>query len=494
MTDDKKENVNADIDTKEPVRVKINTQGARDPGKVTPDDLERIGKATQKISEMVRDFYNAVPIRDAMGEQLQTAADLLYRAEMTDGLPAGFFDTEVGQQVRKMLEGISTIIPFVPAFIRDLADMMPYIRDELKRKPYNGRTFSEVYQDSINPETGDIEPDSLYIQLITNARAARTRAGETRLKGGKVERYPIALDKYNSAVVFDLLRDADPSGQISMMEVYLGTAKNKEPLTGYYSLYFSDDLPPEISRKLTPFDRLVYGAIDAVQKVAGDYMTISQIHRAMGNKNDPNPQQTARIHDSIVKMDAAHIEIDNYEERKAYKINNDQRRENGQPEAYIDYYGSLCPMEILRKRLYMNGQVVEGAIHLLRPELPLITLAKSRNYQLEEIPIELLNSKLKQTDSNLAIQFFTLEQLLHIKNGKRGTHNKILYSTIYEKAGVKGTGSNRRKREQRARDTFFKYLDELVGKGFITGYKEETTPSTGEVGVTFTWAPKLEQK
>ena len=346
-------------------------------------------------------------------------------------------------------------------------DLEPFINKELQKPEYNGATIKDLLNQYEIKDLAHLPEDSTLLKVIEAARAAKAdRKNLPRIAARAVTEYPVTLDKMNTIVVFDFLRNADPDGQITMLPVR-EESNNAPALTSYYSLAFSDDLPPEIKKKLTPYDRLVYGGAAAVQEQNGNIMSISQIHRAMGNKRPPNKTQYKKIHDSLLKMNYAHADINCLEVRDKYSN-----------EGYIDWHGSLFPMEIVRA--FINGQLVEGAICILRHELPLISLAKGRNHQLGKVPTALLDSKLSQTDANIAMEFYTLEQLLKIKNPKSRAHNKILYSKIYEKMGAKTD-----KQKQRAKKAFFTYLDELKDKKFITAYKEETTKSTGEIGVKF---------
>lgn len=440
-----------------------------------------ISPAFDAIMQQQQEEHNRIlaeamrsPAIEAIQEMTRQTQEMLQGLSKTIaptiGAMQSYFNSDAWKSIRQTLAEIAEAAPVWLAIAEEITELTPYLEAELQKPEYEGKSIDELFDTAETDDNGNPTEKSLFMQALTASRAARDADAKTpKIAAKSVQQYPVTLDKVNTVVVFDFLRKIDPTGQITMLPLKMESSKSKRPLTAYYSLYFADDLPPEIAKKLTPFDRLVYGATAAVQGQNGDVMSISQIHRAMGNSSDPNNRQKKKIHDSIVKMNAAHISLDCTEERQAYNNN-----------AFIDYYGSLYPMEM--QRAYINGQLVEGAIHLLREELPLMSVAKGRNHQLEEVPIELLDSKLNQTDPNIAMQFYVLETILRLKNGKRATRNKILYSTLYEKMGA-----NTDKKKQRAKQAFFKYLDELIAKGFITAYKEETTKSTGETGVKFEW-------
>lgn len=410
---------------------------------------------------------DADKLTDKQKKQVQKILDQLHAVSTKEA--ASLLSRIPIAETREALQELLDAMRGVQAILDEIRDLEPYINAELDKPEYNGISIIDIL-DKYEPRDLQAGPPegSTLAKVMEAARAAKENALPKVYAQG-VDEYPVTLDKFNSIVVFDFLRTVDPTGQITMLPIKEESNTSPVKLTSHYSLTFSEDLPPEIKKKLTPFDRLVYGAADAVQKVNGNIMSISQIHRAMGNTKPPSKSQYKKIHNSLIKMNGGHATIDCRKVRDEYDN-----------EGYIDYYGSLFPMEM--QRAYINGQLVEGAIHILRKELPLIELAKGRNHQLAYIPTVLLNSKLSQTDANIAMQFFVLEQLLKIKDGKSKTRNKILYSTVCEKMGARTD-----KQKQRAKKAFFTYLDELKEKGFIDSYKEEITESTKEAGVTFTY-------
>jgi hypothetical protein len=113
----------------------------------------------------------------------------------------------------------------------------------------------------------------------------------------------------------------------------------------------------------------------------------------------------------------------------------------------------------------VNGQTTDSAIHLFR-EPPLISFARERK-QITTVSRKLLESPLSQTDSNLQIEDYLIEQISHIKSPKSKLKNKLLFETIFEKCNIK-TPNQR----ARARETITKLLDHYKKHNFIKDYKK----------------------
>ena len=428
-------------------------------GNVSEDQQKIILEVVQNMLQGLQGLPDMDSIMEAVKENILRPIEDNYKR---------LFEKMSAEQTRELLQQIQRDQQPMQDLLNEIDELEPFINDELKKPEYKGLTLNGILHSNTIAELLQLYRDQNSDIARAIAAARKAAAKEIpQIAVRSVENYPVPLDKINSMVVFDFLRSLPPDGQISMLPIKEESDDSPVELTSYYSLTFSEDLPPEIKRRLTPFDRLICGAVDSLQKKNGDIMSISQIHRAAGNKRPPSKAQYKKIHDSIIKMNAAHATLICQQVRDHYGN-----------QGYIDYYGSLFPMEM--QRAVINGQVVEGAIHVLREELPLISVAKGRDHQIEDIPTELLDSKLSQTDANLAMEFFVLEQLLKIKSPRRKAANKILYSTLFEKMGAKTD-----KQKQRAKKAFFTYLDELKEKKFIISYKEETTKSTGETGITF---------
>lgn len=272
--------------------------------------------------------------------------------------------------------------------------------------------------------------------------------------------YP--LDKPNSGI-WNLI-EMPANGQL---RIDFDTTKEEDKKSGksalvLYGLTF-DDLPPEIAKKLTYYDKRVYVAVAGLHAAGNNRMSASQIFRAMGNKGNPSPEQIQKVNDSLTKMGAARIYLNNAKETETY---------SKYPK--FSYDASLLPFE--RVKVYINNTLTESAIHLFR-EPPLITFARERG-QITQLTPQLLESPINKTEANLQLEDYLLERIGRMKNPKTNAQKKILFSTVYEKCRITTT-----KQKQRAPDKIKRYLDHYKACGWIADYTMEKD------GVTIQTAP-----
>lgn len=271
--------------------------------------------------------------------------------------------------------------------------------------------------------------------------------------------YP--LDKPNSNL-WNLLTEVEPNGQLRIDFDTSKKGSGQEALITYALNFDALENMPElkITRKLTPFDKRVYIIAAALFNAGNEVITATQIYKADHDK-EPSDKDIEKINDSLTKMGAAHVFIDNNKEINVNK-------------KYQQFYydASLLPFE--RMSAYINGKLAETAIHLLR-EPPLITFAKERK-QITTIDREILLAPISKTDANLRIEDYLIERISHMKSPRSKAPRKLLYSTIYENCGI-----TEKKQKQRAPEKIKRFLDYYIEKGFIKGYSENSTE-----GITIT--------
>lgn len=265
--------------------------------------------------------------------------------------------------------------------------------------------------------------------------------------GRKVQNIDFPIDKVNTRV-WKLLENAI-SGQL---EIAVEKQSSKKQISIIFSINF-DELGKDIavSRKLEPFDRRVYVAIDALYKAGNMLISFSQIHFAMGYTTRPAKTDIDRIRKSIYKMRHATVYLNNSQEIAAH-----YRYDKVQIE------GPLLPSFI--KSGIINGKQVDEALCLLC-EPPLVAFARGRK-QITTIKRELFETPVSKTDQNLLIEDYLLERIAHAKNGRQP--KKILYSTLYEEANL-----TTQKQQQRVKSKLTAILGHYVKCGYIKEYTDE---------------------
>lgn len=264
----------------------------------------------------------------------------------------------------------------------------------------------------------------------------------------KLENADIPIDKINrNAWYFDKVIEGQ---QRYLFDV--GKKGEKQPINLKYSIDFFAldklDGNVKITKKLEPYDRRVYIAMGGLFKNS-PYMTIQQIYNAMGFKGILGQSDKEKINQAILKMNVAHIYIDNMNElNKHYRY----------PKFIYD--GSLLPMERIQGT-YNNKSIT--IVHLFR-EPPLLTFARQRK-QITTVDIKLLGTPLNKNNGNIELEDYIMEEIARIKKGDR--NNKMLYSTIYEETHI-----NTIKQKQRTPEKIKRLLEYYKECKYITDFKE----------------------
>lgn len=315
------------------------------------------------------------------------------------------------------------------------------------------RAVVNLYFDGKEDETLD-----LLKSLIDKASAAEKA---TIKRADKIE-YP--LDKPNSKI-WNLLEE-NTEGQITIA-FNLAKRGSQDKITAFYSIDFDglgNDI--KITKRLLPFDKRVYVAVNALFNAGNNVITLSQIYYAMGYTGKPGTKDLTKINDAVTKMTTARILFDNEQEAVKYKYN------------HFKYDGSLLPLE--RGAVIVNGQLTDAAIHIFR-EPPLITFAKQRG-QITTLDVKLLQSPISKTDANLLIDDYLLERISRAKNNKNKSC-RILFKTLYENTDIpdKPKTNTERQQKKRAPDKVKKYLEHYQKEGFISRFTMEKD------GITVYW-------
>ena len=306
----------------------------------------------------------------------------------------------------------------------------------------------DVYYREISLHLEALQSDRTGLEEINKAIKHSMKKLDLPVFTARVsQRLEFPLDKVNSKI-WNLLET--PTGQQLAFSM-LPKRKSGIDKDVIYSLDFSEvEKELSISKKLEPYDKLVYIAIGSLFSAGFETITLRQIYAQMGKDGRASTDDLSKINNSITKMTAARL-----------YLNNGIEASRAKNRTTFVYDGALLPMK--RIQAFVNGQLSESAIRLL-DEPPMITFAKQRQ-QITTIKRSLLATPLNQTNQNIALQNYLIERIAHIKKGSLS--NKILYKTIFENIGITG------KQQKRALPKITKLLEHYQKEGFIKSYKVE---------------------
>ena len=326
--------------------------------------------------------------------------------------------------------------------------LKPFIAKELAKPEYGGQSIDDLFDTAETDEDGNILDTSLYARAMAAARAALNLP---QVNNHKLTKYLYPLDKANTNMwnrnggKRRLEFDFTPEDQ---KEKY----KDEPLITPMVFDY--DKLKktfPTVKGELTPYDKRVYFAAGSLWNNGTTHMTYQDIYHAMGNRSKISGNDLKRIHESLKKMSALPITIDNKREAEAL---------GGYP--HFEYFGVLLPLE--GAKVIIKGNITEAAVHLFR-EPPLLTFARERN-NLTTIKAELLQAPLNKTDENLRIEDYLLYRIARAKNKRK--METILFSTLYENTNITG-----KMQKKRAREKINSYLSYYQEKRYIKRYELE---------------------
>ena len=435
---------------------------------------------TSKVIDALKTFETAVAEFAAEGQQAMKEGTIDPAQMRAKRQELAELAEKLGNPLQTIMDGLqgafSQLVPGEPA---PEADWLKNLSAQAAESAKMAKLYSELapYMDAElanNPKIGKEPFEFLLAAAARRARAdgkeiphLKAEDAEQELKkqlpaiipkGVNTLHYP--LDKPNQNI-WNLLEAAETNGQLA---IHFDTTKKGETpgkAIVTYSINFDalNELDVKITRQLTPYDKRVYIAVAALWNGGNENITLTQIYKLMGNRGQPKSIDIQKIKDSVLKMGAAWVTIDNEKESLVYKN-------------YVrtPYQGYLLPFEWIP--IFVNNMFTEAAIHLFR-EPPLIEFAKRRN-QVTAIEQRLLESPINKTEANLRLEDYLIERIGHMKSDKSKAPNKILYSTLYEKCGI-----NTKMQRNRAPEKIKKYLDHYKactnssGKPFIEGYKME---------------------
>lgn len=475
---------------------------------------------TREIIEIVREAIRpAVEGARQVAEQIQEVVNATAEPRRVLG--------EVFKQWNDLREAMAQFMESNPAFLlysEATGELSPYIEAELKKPEYGGKTLEDIWNEAGEQyDDGIFDDNSPLMQLVNAARAARdaeqadkeepapaTALPSVKYTPAQTQQIQLNIDKlmrqmFNPRTADKAARGAvdlyirDPAagdykpkrgeipGQLSFFPVSYEKA-GKEEITLYYALDYDEEMLKKLglTGETTAEDYFILSVIADSIKSGNAETTPTKLYKAFTGK-DPNPAQLNKFTGRLMKMAGTMVDLDDREVMKAW----------GEAE-YNQYYGQLAPLKFINKRHVVNGAIAKSLIKIT--DFPDVLRTGQKIGQYITIPYTLLyvTKKDKKTGKYRAVKrtprfyellMILLKEIARIKNPKTPRKDKILYSWLYKEMGVDPKDAKDYDARREIKETLFVILDHFKREKWITGYKEETTKSTGEVGIKFYWNP-----
>ena len=314
--------------------------------------------------------------------------------------------------------------------------------------------------EAVQKREADARIEDAILHFLEDEAGDRREEILQRVKSMPTERLLYPIDKPNN-ILWDMARDSAKNGGQINLDVLTGEPANgKEPIV-YLSIDF-DNLPHGVSitKVLTAFDKRVYIAAGALYNGGNKIVSLSQIYRMMGYEKRPNSNDIQKINDSLTKMGWARL-----------YINNEQETEVIPKYKKMVYDAPLLAFQ--RKAAYIDGKLVEGAIHI-GFEPALIKFARERK-QVQKVTLQTLTTPVNKTERNLEIEDYLLGRISQMKSKKRKAQKKILFKSLFTYCRIEA-----RDAQSRSKPTIQKILDHYKETKFITDYSTEADGVTIE--------------
>lgn len=403
---------------------------------------------------------------------------------------------------------------FISYMVPDLIEYEPELKGLLKKYQEKEGQEMSFRQLLYEPAPNDMGT-ALMDYFIEKAQQIRERKGLPKVKYQPAENQQIRLsiDKLMQQLFNPRMNEKVKQGQVDLMirDPEAGSYKRKRgEIPGQLSffpvsyegqgekqitLYYGLDYNKEKLKKLglpeetTAEDFFILSVIGNAAVTGNIEVSANKLYKDFTGK-EPNSRERTRFINRLMKMAGTMIDIDDREVMEAW----------GQ-ETYNQYYGQLAPLEFINERFVANGGVANSRIKITT--FPRVLQTGQRIGQYITIPKSLLYVKrydrgkdkdgkkkkpraIKRTPRFYELLMILLKEIAMIKSGSRT--NKILYSTLYKELDIDPKSPSDYDARREAKEIMFVILEHFRREKWITTYKEETTKSTGEVGVKFTWS------
>jgi len=275
----------------------------------------------------------------------------------------------------------------------------------------------------------------------------------------KIEMYYTPLDKITREIMPFLVPSKNVMpGQYTFSQIIpvdVSNRNNPQPINVNF----------KISADPTPYGRRLEEGAYSLMRAGAQTFTVNQLYYAMGGKGNPSAADRTKIQKFVEILRGISCEIDNAREVEAYKNR-----------ALVRYNGSYFPSETIS--IYINGEFTDGAIRMLATP-PRMRFAADRK-QITSNPIEVLQTPLSLTDTNIILEEYFRQQIATMRKNK-DFERRMLLDTIYRHAGV-----STKMQRQRAPKKIAQLLIYYAQINFIDGIRNADSIKRGALPIPVT--------
>lgn len=396
--------------------------------------------------------------------------------------------------IAHLINHIQGINETVENFYTEYHDVFLHIEKEIEKRPeapgHTGLKVQEidVFFDQIGAEDAAAVIGGTFETVCSQIlRDAAANARKDREAGAERENMPVVT--YTNKPGIELTTDKlmtvffganapAPRGQIPGQMTFIPVKYEKTgapEITLYYTYDFDNDLFTrlKLEKKIDDEDYFILSFIAGYWRAGEKVVSVAKLYKDMTGEN-PNNRQLTTLTNRLMKIAGTNIFINDREVRKAWGIEDEKK-------TYKEILTPLAPIKVGTERFVTRGQVVEAGIEILA-EPDIVKLGYEMG-QFTTVPKNLLHVKkkngrgLSRTPRFYRVLHFLIRRIASIKSGRLSA--KILYETFYSEIGETTARGKRL-----ALDCMYTILDHFKDcDHWITGYREETTATTGQVGV-----------
>lgn len=373
----------------------------------------------------------------------------------------------------------------------DLKDLEPFLLKELKKPEYNGLTLKDLFKEYGATDADLINNADARGAAILNALGNRAAAADKEGKREELQKLPkieYIEDRQVIMNIDNLITSAflpkDEGKEETTKEekmIPVNYAGPEEPaLLLYYNFQFGEKLKEmNIPEEVDAEDLFIISFLDHFYKSGTTTVSGTKFYKEM-NGDDPNPEQLEKLVERLTKLSMTHIQMNDKEISEARGLKTYREIKPVQ----------VAPVIIANERYVANGKITKTVINITSaPQIlrigqalnQITTINKNllyvKKYKTVEKKIQPYRS-VNRTPRFYKVLYYLLKRIARMKHPGSKLNRKILYSTFYEEMNETTTKGRRA-----ALKTLFEILDHFKFEGYIKGYEEETTKSTGEVGV-----------